>query len=399
MKIGIIGGGASGLVAAIASKSETNEVILFERNKELGKKILATGNGRCNFWNEDQSLFHFESSNSNQLSEIINPLTEKKVKDFWKELGILPKIKNGYYYPNSNQACTVRNAFEEEIKDKNITVKKNYLVETIDYKNSQFLINKEIAVDKLVLATGGYASPKTGSTGMGYEFLKKMNHTIRTPLPSLVQLNTKKEFYLKEWKGIRCDVNVTQIEEGKAKRQEQGEIQLTDYGISGICVFNLSNAIARGLLEGKKEIVEIDFLPNIDEIEELLFETNKSIKRVLEGLLPNKLVPIFLKKAKINENQKANELQKLEEEKLIQEIKHFSVEVISTKGFEDSQVTSGGVLLEEINLNTMESKRVPGLYIIGEVLDLTGDCGGYNLGICFRTALVAGEAIRGEKNA
>ena len=387
MKIGIIGGGASGLVAAITAKNDDNEVIIFELNKEVGKKILATGNGKCNYWNEDQSLSHYETLNKELIPEIINSNTETKVLDFFKKLGILPKIKNGYYYPNSNQALTIRNALEEEAKDKHITIKNNYLVETITKENNKFIINNEISIDKLIIATGGYASPKTGSTGMGYEFAKQFGHTIRKTLPSLVQLVTKKEWYLKEWKGIRTDVTVTSIEDNEVKRTEVGEIQLTDYGISGICVFNLSNSIARGITEGKKERVEIDFLPTISESElRNILNTNKNIRRVLNGLLNEKLVDVLLEFG-------------TEKSALIKRIKHFMVEVIETKGFDDSQVTSGGVLLDEINLTTMESKKEKGLYLIGELLDLTGDCGGYNLGICFRTAILAGESLRGEKDA
>ncbi|MBQ8132784.1 MAG: aminoacetone oxidase family FAD-binding enzyme [Bacilli bacterium] len=392
MKIGIIGGGASGLVAAITAKTKDNEVILFERNKEVGKKILATGNGKCNYWNAEQYPINYETSNKEQLTAIINSKTEEKVLSFFKELGILPKIKNGYYYPNSNQALTIRNALEAEAKDKNITIKNNYFVERISKEKNQFVINNEIRVDKLIIATGGYAAPKTGSTGMGYEFAKQFGHTIRKPLPSLVQLVTKKEWYLKEWKGIRTDVAVSQIEVDSNRsirtiRTELGEIQLTDYGISGICVFNLSNGIARGLDEGKKESVEIDFLPSVEESElRKILNTDKDIRRVLNGLLNEKLVNILLEFG-------------TDKSELIERMKHFQVQIIGTKGFDDAQVTSGGVLLEEINLNTMESLKEKGLYLIGELIDLTGDCGGYNLGICFRTAIIAGESIRGEKDA
>ena len=393
MRIGIIGGGASGLVCAITAKTRDNEVIVFERNKEVGKKILATGNGKCNYWNAEQHSINYETSNPEQLDKIINSKTEEKVLKFFKDLGILPKIKNGYYYPNSNQALTIRNALESEAKDKNITIKYNYLVETIEKENNKFIINNEIEVDKLVIATGGYASPKTGSTGMGYKFAEKFGHSIRKPLPSLVQLVTKKEWYLKEWKGVRTDVKVSQIEYDlnnvsiRTLRRETGEIQLTDYGISGICVFNLSNRIARGLEEGKKERVEIDFLPTVHETElRRILNTDKDIRRVLNGLLNEKLVNVLLEFG----TDKAS---------LIKRLKHFVVEVIDTKGFDDAQVTSGGVLLDSINLDTMESLKEKGLYIIGELLDLTGDCGGYNLGICFRTAIIAGESIRGDKHA
>ena len=392
MKIGIIGGGASGLVTAIVAKTNNNDVTILERNSECGKKILATGNGRCNYWNTYQDLSCYNSDTIDKIKELINDNTEKEVLSFFKGIGIIPKIKNGYWYPMTNQAKTIKDALIEECLNKKVVIKNNYLVENIKFINNKFIINNELEFDKLVISTGSYASPKTGSDGMWYRFLKELNHNIIKPLPALVQLNTKKYDFLKTWKGIRCDVRVRQVEDGIEKNSETGEIQLTDYGVSGICIFNLSNDIARGLDNNKKEEVLIDFLPTVtdEELKELL-SNNISIKNTLSKLINEVIVDILIKGNNINDNTNYNELIKC--------IRNFKVEIKSTKSFNEAQVSSGGVSLEDINLSTMESNKVKNLYVTGELLDITGICGGYNLGIAWRSAIVAGKSLRGDNNA
>ena len=399
MKIGIIGGGASGLVAAINAVSENNDVIILERNNECGKKILATGNGRCNYWNTNQDLSHYESSTNNLIKDIINESTEKEVLDFFNNLGIVPKIKNGYYYPISNQAISIRNTLIDECIDKMVKIYTNYLVEQIELKNNKFVINNELEFDKIIISTGSFASPKTGSDGMGYNFLKSLGHNIIKPLPSLVQLNTKKYPFLREWKGIRSDVEVTLIENNTEIKKQIGEIQLTDYGISGICIFNLSNEVSRGLFNKKKEEVLINFLPEINEEKLIeLLSTNRNIRRVLNSLLNNKLVEILLNINNIGKLDKYNDLSNDKKKELLNTIYNFKVEIESTKSFNEAQVASGGVSLEEVNLKTMESNLVKNLYITGELLDITGECGGYNLGIAWRSGIVAGKSCRGDFN-
>lgn len=397
MRIGIIGGGASGLVAAINAVSEDNEVIILERNEECGKKILATGNGRCNYWNTDQDLNHYESSTNYLIKELINKKTEKEVLDFFDKLGIIPKIKNGYYYPISNQAVSIRNALIEECIDSFVKIHTNYLVKSIELKNNKFIINNDEVFDKIIISTGSFASPKTGSDGMGYNFLRQLGHTIIKPLPSLVQLNTKYYPFLKEWKGIRSDVEVTLLEDGKEIKKQTGEIQLTDYGISGICVFNLSNEVSRGLYNNKKEEVLINFLPELTEEQLIdLLSGKRNIRRVLTGILNNKLIEIVLNLNNLKKLDKYNDLSEEKKKEFLDTLLRFKVEIESTKSFNESQVSSGGVSLEEINLNTMESKLVNNLYITGELLDITGECGGYNLGIAWRTGIIAGKSSRGD---
>jgi len=404
-KIGIIGAGASGLVTAIFAKSNNNEVIIFERNNVCGKKILATGNGRCNYFNSDNNLIHYESSTPNLISEIINEKTEKYVLHFFDRLGIIPQIKNGYYYPFSNQASTIRNVLLDEAKRKGIIIYNNFLVTDIKKDNDKFLVISDwdkIYVDKLVVATGSYASPKTGSNGMGYNFLKNMGHSIIKPLPSLVQLKTKGNF-LKTWAGVRTQVVVSLYEDDNFIRSEEGELQLTDYGISGICVFNLSNRASRGLDNNKKIDICINFLPFLENNYKEWFKsqtnlTNKNINDLLLSILNEKIVEVIFKESRIDINKKFTGLNDTEQDRFIFYCTNFKLEVTSTKSFNEAQVCSGGVPLSEINLDTMESKIINNLYITGELLDITGDCGGYNLGIAWRTGIIAGTSIKGDNN-
>ena len=213
----IVGGGASGLISAIYAKTSTNKVTILERNSLCGKKLLATGNGKCNYWNEDQKMSHYHSTNEKELISIITEERKKEALSFFNSLGIVPKIRNGYYYPFSNQATTIKNALEQEIKRKNIDIRYNFLVEKITKENNYFIIenkNEVIKADKVILATGSKASPKTGSDGLGYELIKKLGHTVIEPLPALVQLKTVGN-YLKKWAGIRTDVKVTLYENNK----------------------------------------------------------------------------------------------------------------------------------------------------------------------------------------
>jgi len=402
MKIIIVGGGCSGVIAAIKAKNKNNEVIILERNNTLLKKLLLTGNGRCNYFNEIYSIDNYHSNNIDLVNEFISNDNIIMAKEFFDNLGIVPKIKNGYYYPYSNQAISIKDILVNEINRLGIKVIYDTYVEEI-IKKDKFIIktnNKEYECDKLILATGSFAYPKTGSDGKGYSILEKLGHTIIKPVPALVQLNANSK-YLKDWDGVRSDVYLELFEDGKYLSKEEGKIQFTKYGLSGICIFNLSHFISRGLLENKKYVVKINFVPFIKTlISPWLYEYSKKNKEkdiycLLEGFINKKLIPIILKESNINRNKKYDDLTKEEKIKLINSLRHFKVEITSTKGFDSSQVCNGGVSLEEININTMESKIVKDLYIIGELLDINGNCGGYNLTECWISGILSGKDIGG----
>lgn len=394
----IIGGGVSGIVSAIKSFNGRNRITILERNDKCLKKLLLTGNGRCNYFNDDTSISNYHSMREDLLDKVINNDNMSRVLDFYDELGIIPKIKNGYYYPFSNQASTVRDALMFEVMKLGISIKYNYLVEKIERSNNKFIINDSIVCDKVIIATGSCSYPKTGSDGMGYDFLRKFGHNIIKPLPALVQLNSDFK-YCRELSGIRSDVILSLYEDDEFISSSVGEIQLTDYGISGICTFNLSHFVTRGLDVGKKEVIKVNFLPFIKDNYMEWFNTysnkhnDKNIYMLLCNILNYKLVKVILKVCSIDNETYYNELDYNSRSLLIDNLTNFKFNIVSTKDFNFSQVCNGGVSLDEVNLSTFESLIVDGLYITGEVLDINGNCGGYNLICAVISGILVGDDL------
>lgn len=399
----MIGGGASGLVAAITAARNKAEVTVLERNSDCGKKLLITGNGRCNYWNTDQNLVHYHSENLKLIESIITAENQRKVLEFFASLGILPKIKNGYYYPYSNQATSIKSALLKEVELEKIEILSNFFVERIEKENSKFIINRgkeNLIFDKVILATGSSACPKTGSDGNGYSLAQSFGHSIVSVLPSLVQLKANGNDF-KDWNGIRTDVSLSLLVDDKVEKEEKGEIQLTDYGISGICTFNISGLAAKALARDRKVEVKINFCPFVSSKSEFLtwfLHRNQNLKLetvedLLEGFLNYKLIHVILRKSNLRRDTKWMELSPSEKEILIENMIQFPLEIIGTQGMEKAQVCSGGVSLDEVNLNTMESFKEKGVYLTGELLDVDGDCGGYNLGFAWISGMIAGESV------
>lgn len=398
-KIVVVGGGAAGMVAAILASKKNNDVTIIERNNVAGKKILVTGNGRCNYWNSDQDITHYHSGNPELLSKIINKDNEDAVLRFFDSIGIIPKIKDGYYYPYSNLAVSIQYALLKECEVSHVKFLYNTLVTKIEKKDGQFIINGSIFCDKVILANGSKACPKTGSDGSGYALAQSLGHSIIEVHPSLVQLRGN-ESYFKLWDGIRVNATISIYVDNQFIKNEIGELQLTDYGISGICVFNLSRYASIGLSNHKSVSVMINFVPWFQEesfVDWLCIRNKKMPKRkiyeLLEGFLNYKLVDVILKKSRIDKEKKWNELTETEKERLVSHIQAFTLNIIATNSFDKAQVCSGGVPLNEINVDTMESKIVDHLYIVGELLDVDGDCGGYNLGFAWMSGMIAGDFV------
>lgn len=389
MKIIIIGSGASGLAAGISLLRCGYDVTILERNNISGKKLLLTGAGRCNFFNSDQNIVHYHSSDKDILAKIITSDNIHLVEDFITSLGIIPKVKDGYYYPFANQAYNMKELLERTYLDLGGKIKYNYLVEKIEKKNSLFLVNDTISCDKLILATGSKAYKMTGSDGIGYQLAKKFNHHIVKVLPSLTSLITREKTNLK---GVRVDAKVTLYEDGVKVREELGQVQFTDYGLSGICIFNLSYYAVKGLNKNKKEVITIDLMPFMDKVS---FK-NKKVYDLLLGFLPNKMIDYILKTLDISKDVYYEDLSNDKKQELTKILKEMEFNITSYKEFDFSQVCSGGVSLREINPLTMESIFVKNLYIIGELLDVNGDCGGYNLTFAFLTGILTS---RGDSNA
>lgn len=398
----IIGGGASGLVAAIYAAKSGRKVTIVEKNKVLGKKILITGNGKCNYWNEDQSLIHYHSNNTEILKDILTGNNNQEILNLFNSLGIIPRIRDGYYYPYSNQATSIQTTLIKECELSNVEIITETEVLSITKENNIYKIstnNGKYTCNKVIISTGSCACPKTGSDGLGYKLSTSLGHSLITPLPALVQLKANAH-YLKEWHGIRSDVSVSLIENNKIKATQTGEIQLTDYGVSGICIFSLSGQVARGLSKNKKEQISINFLHpfNINNKEEFITWMNKrnnlvknrTISDLLDGILNYKLINLILKLSKIDRNSNWYNLSQKEKYLLGDNLTNFILDITGTNSFEHAQTCTGGIPLTEINPNTMESLLNKGLYITGELLDIDGDCGGYNLTNAWITGMLAG---------
>lgn len=400
-KVIVIGGGASGLVAAIYSAKSGNEVVVLERNSNCGKKLLITGNGRCNYFNADQNIKHYQTSSNIDLKKIINEESNKENLEFFESIGIMPKIKNGYYYPLSNQAVSVLNALVLEAINNNVDIKTNILVNDIIKDQNIFKIitdYENYECDKVIIASGSYAAPKTGSDGFGYNVLRKLGHTVIKPLPSLVQLKTDDKI-TEYWDGVRSDVQVSLYINGKKEKEELGEIMLTDYGVSGICVFNLSGLAAKALNNNDNVSLKINFLPNIEFTTKWFEEynnkvSNRTISELLDCLLNYKLVNALLKKLKIKNELLWDELSEDDKSLLIDALTSYEIEITGTNSFDKAQVCSGGIPLEEINITTMESKIISNLFVVGELLDVDGDCGGYNLNWAWTSGKLAGKGTK-----
>ena len=406
MKVIVIGGGASGLVSAITAARNGIDVTILERNQSCGKKILVTGNGKCNYYNKDQNISHYHSTTPELIYNIINENNCQMVLDFFDKIGVIPKIKNGYYYPFSNQAVSILNALLNEINNLSVNIVCDTYVKEIIKNNNTFIIktnNKEYRCDKVVVASGSYAYYKNTEIN-SYDLLKKLNHKIIKPLPALVQLKIDNPV-TKKWTGVRVDSKLTLYEEGIKIKEETGELMLTSYGISGICAMQLSGYIARGIYNSKKEEIKINFVPSLADTKEQLITyldnlsnklKNRTVTNILDSILNYKLGNAIIHELHINENKKFNDLTYQEKEKLADKIVNYNITITQTNTFNEAQVASGGISLTDVNVKTLESLKVKGLYIVGELLDIYGDCGGYNLTLAWITGIISGKSISEE---
>lgn len=423
MIVGVIGGGAAGMMSAITAARNGHKVTLIEHKDRVGKKILATGNGRCNYTNVDISLRHYHGGDKELINSVIKSFDQKKTLKFFNEIGVFPKEKNGCIYPYSEQASAVLSCLRNEIIRLKIDVETECntseitKITDIDAKKlikySGAETSKEVEFsqgdvfkvttdkgvflfDKLIICTGSKAQEKTGSDGSGYKIAKNLGHSIRKPLPALCSLKCKEDFF-KAIAGIRCNAKVTLFIDGNEKINDTGELQLTDYGISGIPVFQVSYLAARAIEKGANVSAKIDFMPDADSLNDLYDiiterirnNPEKIMEELLIGLFHKNLCILFNKMAGINQNTPCGEMKSAEINKLCKIIKSFSVSVISANSFDNAQVCSGGVRLDEINDN-LQSSKMRGLYFAGEILDVNGDCGGYNLQWAWSSGYVAG---------
>lgn len=395
--IAIIGGGASGIVAAIAAaENQSNSVTIYEKGERIGKKILVTGNGRCNMTNIYATVDNYHGNNPEFIKASVKRFWVEETLEFFKTLGIVHKVEdNGKVYPYSDQASAVLDVLRTKLEFSGVTVRTGFEAESIKKKNYGFLLKSykgETAyADRIIVATGGKAAPNLGSNGSGYEILKKLGHSITDLYPSLVQITTETEV-VKKLKGIKVNAKMT-----LGEFSETGEVLFTDYGLSGPPVFSLSSR-----LTNQKEII-IDIMSEYseDEIIELLRERigympYTALENFLVGMLNKRVGQALLKSCGIVPlSRYAYDLSEDEIIKIAKTIKNWKFKITGTKSWNNAQVTRGGVKTYEFNEYTFESKLVDGLYATGEILDIDGDCGGYNLQWAWTSGYIAGKECGG----
>nr|WP_208459577.1 NAD(P)/FAD-dependent oxidoreductase [Clostridium botulinum] len=398
----ILGGGASGITASIISKDMGSDVAILESNDRIGKKILTTGNGRCNISNENISSCKYYSNNNNFYKFILSQFTVQDTKNFFNSLGLpLITLNEGKIYPMSLQASSVLDILRLAIEDRQIPIYFNNKVKNIKKSNKGFVISTENEIfqcKKLILASGGMSAPNTGSDGSGFKLAKNFGHNIIDPVPGLVQL--KLDFpYLKALSGIKFDGNVKLTLDNKNLREESGEILFTDYGISGPPILQLSSLISRLLYNNKKLYLEIDMFPNMSKENIInLLENHwgtfyyRTIHDSFIGIINKKLIPTLLKYCGIkNIHMPCQDITWQEKEKIFHALKNWTFTITGTNSFKNSQVTCGGVDTSEVSNKSLESLKVKDLYFCGEILDVNGDCGGFNLQWAWSSGYIAGQ--------
>ena len=427
----VIGGGASGLTAAIAAAEQGAKVTLLEKNRQVGKKILVTGNGRCNLTNENQDEACYRGGEPGFARTVFGNFGLPDTLRFFERLGVCAKSRNGYLYPYSDQASSVADALRMEAERLGVKLALGNQILEIRALNPNGASGDSAVVsgprfaartegwtyegDACVLAAGSAAAPATGSDGSGYALAESLGHRLIKPLPALVQLRCRERFY-ERLAGLRMEAAVRVLADGKETACDRGEVQFTRNGISGIPVFQVSRHAVRALDEGRKVEVSLNLLPQIPggscglsaekEEEEAALEAflrarirdggYKQGEAFFTGLFHEKMALCLLERAKIPKNKKAGAWTEEELERLLSVIRDFRTEVVSGGSFEQAQVCSGGVDTSEICPQTMESRLVPGLYFAGEVVDIDGACGGYNLQWAWSSGHVAGfHAARG----
>lgn len=404
-KIAVIGGGAAGMTAAIRAARMNAQVTIYERNDRVGKKILSTGNGKCNFSNEKMSMDCYRGSGVELVDKIYRTFGVKETKDFFEGLGMRIKDRDGYLYPASGQASTVLDVLRYEMERLTVSIHTNRQVTDIIVGRDGLTVetneHEKEKYDAVILACGGKAAPKTGSDGQGFVLAKKMGHSIVSTVPALVALRCKEDFY-KRVAGVRCDAKLTLYIDGQPVRSDRGELQWTDYGISGIPVFQLSRDAAYALQEQRSVTVKIDLMPDLyegqDDNADSQFWTERwkrqsvqTMEQFVTGLVNKKVGLLLLKLAGIKETDKAEEVLPSRRKELTKLFRSFIVTVKGTNTYDQAQVCAGGVDCREVT-DTLESRIVSGIYFAGEILDIDGVCGGYNLQWAWSSGIVAGQA-------
>lgn len=413
MRVVVIGGGPAGMMSAIASAEQGNQVILIEKMSSLGRKLLITGKGRCNITSslDMDDFIKNTPGNGRFLYSCYQEFTNQDILEFLKKQGVEVKEERGNrIFPVTDKSLDVLRAFTKRLKELNVKLEYNTKVEKVLIEENKVIgvkaNNKTIHADKVILATGGKSYPLTGSTGDGYKLASDVGHTITSIKPSLVPLETYNKKICQDMQGLslrNVKIQLKDVEKDKIIYEEQGEMIFTHFGVSGPTILSSSAHLVRyknieEKFANKKIVLTIDFKPALSEekldarvIRDFDKQKNKQYKNSLDELLPQKLIPIIVERSNINANKKVNEITKEERKALIKLLKHFELEIKQFRPIDEAIITSGGVSIKEINPKTMESKLINGLYFAGEIVDVDSYTGGFNLQIAYSTGYVAGK--------
>ncbi|MBQ8571926.1 MAG: aminoacetone oxidase family FAD-binding enzyme [Ruminococcus sp.] len=395
--VAVIGGGAGGLffTSQAANKHKNLKIAVIEKNQRVGKKLLVTGNGRCNLTNLYANESDYHGSFAPFIKNVLASCSTQRLLELFADMGLITRADDfGRVYPKSNQASSVLDVLRFNCDKDNV----HFLCENKAYKvvkeNNFFKITTDkesITADKVIFSSGGAAAPKAGGDKYGYELLKSLGHTIITPSPALCPINVKSE-YIKSLKGIRVQGEISLISGNKTISTETGEIQFTENALSGICVFNLSQYVEKD----KDYTLRIKLMPETEfsEIIDILSNNQRvfgklDAENIMTGIFHKRIAQALIKSARISFDKKVKDLTEREIKTLAKLINNFDFNISGLADFNNAQLTKGGVKGDEINPDTMESKKIKGLYIIGEAIDCNGDCGGYNLHFAFATGYIA----------
>lgn len=416
MKVIVIGGGPAGMLAAISASKLKNEVIILEKMKSCGRKLLITGKGRCNITSSleiDEFITNIPG-NGRFLYSAFSNYTNRDIIQLLKKHKVEVKNERGNrIFPLSDKSISVLEALLKELQKLGVEIRTNAKVEEIKVTNNKVSEviykqngeHKTIFADKVILATGGKSYPNTGSTGDGYEIAKRLGHTITKIQPSLVPLEVLEKRMVQELQGLSLrNVGIQLINKEKKKTiyEDFGEMIFTHFGVSGPTILSASAHLLRvkeidELLQNKRIVLKIDLKPalSLEKLDSRIQKDfiefkNKQFKNSLDELLPQKIIPILVAISKITPDKKVNEITKKERENLVKLLKNFELTITKFRPIEDAIITAGGVNIKEINASTMESKIIKGLYFAGEIIDVDAYTGGFNLQIAYSTGYTAG---------
>ncbi len=403
-RIAIIGAGAAGLMAAITASKAGAEVHLYEQNDRPAKKILASGNGRCNISNTQVSSADYFGQNPPFAQFALNNFTFTQLQKFCKSIGLLLNIlDDGRAYPLSNEAKSVALSFETYARSLGVEIYNDYTITQIEKKEGGFYLHTALNIsepyDKLLICTGSEAAPQLGGSASGYELASSLGHTIMPTYPSLVQLHINSALHAK-MSGVKLDAEVTLFINTNKEQSIRGDILFTKYGISGFAILDISQMASEALLNYQVVDIGLDLLPKFERqtLSSQILQMAQnlptySIETILSGLLPIKLVRALLEDAKIDLQTRGKDVHTKMAKQIVSKIKDWRFEVSDTHGFKHAEVSGGGINTDEVNEKTMESKKCEGLYFAGEVLDIVGRRGGFNFHFAFSSAYLAAKEM------